>query len=318
MANFAELDNNNKVLRVLGVEDSQCLDEQGQHSEMVGITYLEGLFGGRWIETYEGDAPRKNFAGIGMTYFPNYDAFMFSDKPHPWYEIGEGGQWRRPANINDLTGEPFTHDELRYIGYHERNTRLFIFCPAVAVDNTNEFFQNACNTDTSFMFPMFSELEQGRNITEEAVGATVENNMLLLPGIELLRTVVDAIPIGIIEEVKFSPLFLDTMFHYHPQSAGRTPHELFRLILEWDFAHTELGNTEMVSKYCHDLINKLQMPEGVKTDLLNIVPPQAVELYIRGLDPFRATSFDIIQDPPFPDSFRVWYQSISIGQPIEE
>jgi len=95
----------------------------------------------------------------------------------------------------------------------------------------------------------------------------------------------------------------------HPQTAARTPHELFRLIIEWAWAHTDLGNKEAVSKVCHDLLRAVQMPIEVRNELLTEVEPQAVERYIRGLDPFYATDISIISDPPMPPLFEAWVQS---------
>lgn len=312
MAYFAEINENNEVIQVISVEDRECLDENGLKSEEIGIKFCQSLFNGKWIETFKDRSSRVNFAGIGMVYFLEHDAFMTGKKPFPWYVINEHGDWARPANINDLTGKPFTHNELKYIGYYARNTKLFILCPAIQKDNNNSFFSIACTSTPSYMYPMFEEVLSGKNVTEGVVGAQIENDKLLLPGISKLIPVIDATPIGAVLEVTFEPLFLDSMFNNHPQSAGRTLHELFRLLIEWDYAHTEFGNNEMVAIYSHNFIEYLQMPDDVRQDLINDVPPQAVELYIRGEYPFQATSFDIINDPPCPESFDIWYQSIAL------
>ena len=79
MAYFAELDDNNIVIRVLAVPDDQ---------ENRGHQYLAndiGL-GGRWLQTSfntfggqhrTGGTPlRMNYAGIGYTYDPDRDAFI--------------------------------------------------------------------------------------------------------------------------------------------------------------------------------------------------------------------------------------------------
>lgn len=311
MAYFAQLNENNEVLQVIVVEDRECLNNEGVRSEEIGINFCQSLFGGTWVETFDDRSKRINFAGIGMVYFPEHDAFMPNDRLYPWYEIGPDGRWRRPPGVNDLTGEPFTHDELCYIGYYSRNTKFFCFSPAIPLDPTNSFFSIACTTIGNYMYPMFSEVETGKNIVQETTGAYIEDGVLHMPEVTLVKNVVDATPVGVIQEVHFS-LFLDEMFHYHPQSLARTLHELFRLIIEWAYAHTEFGNNELAAKRCYELLQHLNMPNNVREDLINHVPPQAVELYIRGEDPFQATSFDIITDPPCPESFDVWYQSIKL------
>lgn len=69
MAHFAELDENNKVIRVLVVDNSQ--EHRGQDFLAVDC----GL-GGRWIQTSYNEKFRKKFAGIGDTYDPVQDIFV--------------------------------------------------------------------------------------------------------------------------------------------------------------------------------------------------------------------------------------------------
>jgi hypothetical protein len=68
MSHWAELDNNNKVLRVL-VGDNNEPDE--------GEAFMNSL-GGTWVKTSYNSTIRHNFAGIGFTYDPDADAFIAS------------------------------------------------------------------------------------------------------------------------------------------------------------------------------------------------------------------------------------------------
>ena len=98
MAHYAELDNNNIVLRVIVVRTEDTIDENGNESETVANNFLHtnGITG-RFIRTSynsrgnvhyiaNSDEPsgqpsfRKNYAGIGMTYNADRDAFV-SIKP---------------------------------------------------------------------------------------------------------------------------------------------------------------------------------------------------------------------------------------------
>lgn len=69
MAHFAELDENNKVLRVLVVDNSQ--EHRGQEFLAVDC----GL-GGRWIQTSYNENFRGKFAGIGDIYDEVKDVFI--------------------------------------------------------------------------------------------------------------------------------------------------------------------------------------------------------------------------------------------------
>jgi hypothetical protein len=66
MSHWAEIDNNNKVIRVL-VGDNNEPDE--------GQSFMESL-GGTWVKTSYNNKIRKNFAGIGHSYDANLDAFI--------------------------------------------------------------------------------------------------------------------------------------------------------------------------------------------------------------------------------------------------
>jgi hypothetical protein len=71
MSHWAELDENNIVIRVL-VGDNNSLDE--------GKEFMESL-GGKWVQTSYNGRIRKNFAGISFYYDSNLDAFI-STKCH--------------------------------------------------------------------------------------------------------------------------------------------------------------------------------------------------------------------------------------------
>lgn len=67
MSHFAEIDENNKVIRVL-VGDNNELDE--------GYQWFIDNLGGTWVKTSYNGKIRYNFAGIGYTYDPIDDAFI--------------------------------------------------------------------------------------------------------------------------------------------------------------------------------------------------------------------------------------------------
>lgn len=76
MAHWAEVDENNIVLRVT-VGDNNDPDE--------GYQWLIDNLGGRWVKTSYNGRIRKNYAGIGYTYDEQRDAFI---PPKP-----EKGEW---------------------------------------------------------------------------------------------------------------------------------------------------------------------------------------------------------------------------------
>lgn len=81
MAHFAEVDENNIVIRVLVVPDEE--ENRGQE-------YLADdlKLGGTWIQTSYNKKIRKNYAGIGMSYDPERDAFI-PIQPYPSWTLDE-------------------------------------------------------------------------------------------------------------------------------------------------------------------------------------------------------------------------------------
>lgn len=84
MAHFAELDADNKVTQVLVVDNTYLLDQNGQESEAIGISYLRGIFGSgiNYKQTSYNNNFRVRYAAIGGTYDAVFDAFI-PPKPSP-------------------------------------------------------------------------------------------------------------------------------------------------------------------------------------------------------------------------------------------
>ena len=69
MSHWAEIDSNNKVLRVtVGDNNDPAGDE--------GYQWLIDNLGGTWIKTSYNGTIRKNYAGVGYTYDEVRDAFI--------------------------------------------------------------------------------------------------------------------------------------------------------------------------------------------------------------------------------------------------
>jgi hypothetical protein len=88
MAHWAELDEDNKVLRVV-VTSNDDSDE--------GYSWLQNNLGGTWVQTSYNAKIRKNFAGIGFSYEQDLDAFI-PPKPFDSWLLDEAtGQWQPPT-----------------------------------------------------------------------------------------------------------------------------------------------------------------------------------------------------------------------------
>jgi hypothetical protein len=143
MAYYAKLDENNIVLRVESVADSDCLDENGIENEEVGRQFLENVHG--WTtwkkcsyNTKDGvhydidnvasedqsKALRKNFPSIGLKYDSTRDAFI-SPKVYDSHVLNETTcTWEPPVDYpsTDAPGRlEWDEANLRWTSYDESN-----------------------------------------------------------------------------------------------------------------------------------------------------------------------------------------------------
>ena len=82
MAHFAELDENNIVLRVIVVSNEDIKDKTGNENEKVGISFLHQLFGisAKWVQTSYNARFRGKYAGIGDFFDESNDIFISPTK----------------------------------------------------------------------------------------------------------------------------------------------------------------------------------------------------------------------------------------------
>jgi hypothetical protein len=90
MAHFAEIDNNGVVLRVLVVPNEQ--EHRGQEFLASDLD-----LGGTWVQTSYNATIRKNYAGIGMFYDVQRDAFISEQPFASWVLNEETCKWEAPV-----------------------------------------------------------------------------------------------------------------------------------------------------------------------------------------------------------------------------
>ena len=102
MSHWAEIDSNNKVIRVL-VGDNNAPDE--------GEAFMKSL-GGTWVKTSYNGNIRKNYAGIGYEYRSDIDAFV-APQPYPSWSLDVDAKWQPPT--------PYPTDDKMY-SWNEETT----------------------------------------------------------------------------------------------------------------------------------------------------------------------------------------------------
>jgi len=108
MAHFAELDNNNVVLRVV-VVGNDCVPSD-EHID--GETWCIDFFkGGTWKQTSYNHNFRKQYAGVGFTYDAAKNKFL-SPQPYASWSLDANDDWQAPVTYpTDITDKFISWDE---------------------------------------------------------------------------------------------------------------------------------------------------------------------------------------------------------------
>lgn len=96
MAHFAELDENDIVLRVIVVSNEVCPDP-APDNEQQGVDFLKNIgLGDRWKQTSYHGTFRKQYAGIGYKYDAMSDVFI-APQPYPSWLLNDNFDWVAPV-----------------------------------------------------------------------------------------------------------------------------------------------------------------------------------------------------------------------------
>lgn len=108
MAYFAQLDDNNIVIRVLAVNDNDAPDPAP--NDEAGNAFLNSIgLTGRWVQTsYHGNI-RGHYAGIGHHYDDTLDIFV-APQPFPSWTMTADGWWAPPIPC-PTDNKPYAWDE---------------------------------------------------------------------------------------------------------------------------------------------------------------------------------------------------------------
>lgn len=114
MGYFAELDENNTVMRVISISNSVLRepDISFPDTEPIGQDYIaNGLkLPGMWLQTSFNGNFRGRYAGINYTYDPQLDQFI-APQPFPSWVLDQNGDWQAPVQKpND--GNRYFWDEI--------------------------------------------------------------------------------------------------------------------------------------------------------------------------------------------------------------
>lgn len=109
MSHFAEINENNLVIRVL-VGNNEMPNE--------GYDWLVENLGGTWVQTSYNGNIRKNYAGIGFTYDEERDAFIPPQPFASWFLNEETCLWEAPVQYPEDGAEYYWDEEsVNWVAY---------------------------------------------------------------------------------------------------------------------------------------------------------------------------------------------------------
>ena len=112
MAHFCKLDENNIVVEVIVINNSEILDENGDEQEQLGKNYISESLGfeGTWIQTSYNGTFRNQYAGINFTYDATNDVFIEPKEYDSWV-LGDDFHWQPPISQPVREGYDYLWDE---------------------------------------------------------------------------------------------------------------------------------------------------------------------------------------------------------------
>jgi len=123
MAHFAEIDNNNKVIRVV-VACNQDIENNGGEQSTQAAEHFKTICklsenGVRWVQTSYNKKFRKLYAGINCYYDDIKDKFI-QNQPYPSWTLDSNDDWQPPvARPNTLNIENTTDKVVEPIIWNE-------------------------------------------------------------------------------------------------------------------------------------------------------------------------------------------------------
>ena len=140
MAHFAELDENNKVLRVVVACNEEVNNYGGDQSEMAAKRFEKtaklSFNGVKWVQTSYNNNFRKRFAGIDMSYDPVNNVFIH-EQPFASWTLDSEFEWQPPV------ARPSETDTYRNLRWDEDNQRWL----ANNSENSNNYYWDSSSSE---------------------------------------------------------------------------------------------------------------------------------------------------------------------------
>ena len=244
---------------------------------------------------------------------------------YTWVWNKEAGHWEPPIpypDINAVMKCNWSNDwqnwKIDFGQPFDRHRKSFQLWLAAETDGSSMFL-DACSTQ-DYMIKPFENITHGTRSIENLIkdyNTSIEaTSELIRPYMSIIGhiVVIDLSPIALItysECHEDAVTMFNQLYSMHPQFLARTSHELFRLIIEWAYAHTELGNEELAATTCHNILRAVQMPKDIRDGLI-AMEAQQVGKFLEGS---ANALVEDDEDPESPVGFDRWVNTLYCHYP---
>lgn len=143
------------------------------------------------------------------------------------------------------------------------------------------------------------------------------HHQIAVRALSRVNILMEALPYGYVLYFEMhDPALEEECVQMSHSDCARTLQELMRLMVEWDYAYSMLGNRELIAETCHGMLEVLDMPQGVKDFLLSEMPDEKVARFIRG-NPDAQQRVDPTEVPDMSNELSDWLeQKILSSRPL--
>ena len=133
MANFAEIDSNGEVIRIIVIDDNDVINNGGNNS-IEAVNFVTNLIGlksvnNRWIQSFKDGSFNQRPAEIGGTYDSNKNVFI-SKKPYDSWTLDVNNIWKAPI---DYPSSQYNSQFVQKIQWDETNQKWL----SISLDGEN-------------------------------------------------------------------------------------------------------------------------------------------------------------------------------------
>jgi hypothetical protein len=148
--------------------------------------------------------------------------------------------------------------------------------------------------------------------SETAPYGTTDSHMASLNNMKILRMPIQS-QYGFITYIEMEDPEEELEAFRGPQVSARTLQEMFRLLIEWEWAYNELNNREEYAIVAKNMIEDLGMSDSIKEWLWNELPPMRVVKYVSG-DTNAWERADSSLIPEMTEEFKEWCLHLILGR----